>query len=443
MTVKKWLVAALGAGLCSSAAPILAQETAPEEAPVEAEAVEEDPLVQGKALLKKRKWAEADAAFRKALEADSTSVEAYQGLGRSLIKRKSWDDAIVVYEAALEAVPDWNKALYHLGYLHRKKGDFTKAIAFYERYRDKEPDNPDAYYGLAESLRKNKQAAKALEAYQVYIDKEKRAGEAKWVKRAKGHAADLEKQLSATTEKPKVEEQVAAEEVDESEAQGNLPELLSQGDRAFESDNLTRAEQFYRAASRKDTKSVDAHYKLGVVQALRGDLPGAVASWQQVLEVNPSMKAAKDNIAKARKKMSSQAEKGVDDPALSQDVEAQVKLVGRYVEEGRLSMAMRVLDTLTDKNPESFQVRVLRGQTLMRLGRLDEARTNLELALGMQPGQAQVLSSLGQLYLRVGEEKRALYFLQRFLERADPGARDSSLDATRRTVERLSQAQEP
>ena len=224
---------------------------------------------------------------------------------------------------------------------------------------------------------------------------------------------------------------------------GDGPALLKEADRAYAQDNLARAAQLYRAAAQKGARGVEPHYKLGVVLALRGDLPGAVAAWQKVLELDPSMKAAKDNIARARRKMSSLAEQGVDDPALSQDTSAQLSLATRYLDEGRLSMAMRVLDPLTDQNPEDVKVRLLRGQALLLLGRLDEARLNLELALGLDPGDAQVLATLGQLYLRLDDDKRALYFLRRYLDRADPEGKDSALDDTRRTVARLEGRQEP
>jgi tetratricopeptide (TPR) repeat protein len=313
-------------------------------------------------------------------------------------------------------------------------------VDFYTRYLERDPENPDAYYGLGESYRKDAQPRKAVEAFKAYIAKEKRPGEQKWVDRARQVVKAMEEELGQGGAVAEAEGDEVAAPVPE----GDAASLLAKADRAYTEKNLKRAAQLYRAASRKDSEGVEALYKLGVVQALQGDLPGAVASWQRVLDRDPSMKLAKDNITRARAKLDAQAEKGVDDPAWGQGLEAEVKLVRRYLEENRLPMAMRVLDSLTDKHPEDAQVRLLRGEALMRMGRFEEARGHLELALGTSPGDAEVIGALGRLYLRLDQQPRALYFLRLYLERVDPQGQDPALEPTRRTVARLAaDAQEP
>lgn len=449
----RWLKPAILLGLLLASAPAQAQDDeVVEEADVAEEGQDEAPsgdadvdalIKQGAQQLKKGQWEEAIATFQAALEKAPASKAAYQGLGRALIKRKDWDGAISAYQAGFEKLPDWDEALYRLGYIYRKKGDYGQAITFYTRYLERDPENPDAYFGLGESYRKDAQPRKAVEAFKAYISKEKRPGEQKWVERARQVVKALEEELgdegAAVAEVEGQEPEVAAPI-----PEGDAASLLAKADRAYGEKNLKRAAQLYRAASQKDGQGVEALYKLGVVQALLGDLPGAVASWQRVLERDPSMKLAQENITRARAKLDAQAQKGVDDPAWGRGLEEEIKLVRRYLEENRLPMAMRVLDPLTDKHPEDAQVRLLRGQALMRMGRFEEARGNLELALGANPGDAEVTGALGQVYLRLDQQERALYFLRLYLERVDPQATNPSLEPTRRTVARLAgDAQEP
>lgn len=425
----RWLTAALAAGALWGAAPLLAQEGEG----LSAEAL----LAQAREQLKQNDPEEAARTFRAAATRDPKAQDAWDGLGKALIKLQRWEDAIAAYEDAHAALPDWEEPLYRLGYLHRKKADYARAIDYYKQYIEKNQDNPDAYFGLGESYRKRDQPREAIAAFEIYVQKETRPAEKKWVERAREMIKALEGQVGEG------EEAVAEAPAQADEApSGDASALLAKGDLAYQEQNLKRAAQLYQAAARKD-QGVEALYKLGVVQALLGDLPGAAASWQAVLERDPSMALAKDRLARARQKMKVQAEQGVDDPALAQDLEARLTLAQRYLDEGRLPMAMRVLDPLTDQNPEEARVRLLRGRALMQLGRFEEARQSLELSLGADPADPKVMDALGQVYLRLDDESRALYYLRLYLQRADPEGRDPALEPTRRTVARLSGADAP
>jgi tetratricopeptide (TPR) repeat protein len=417
----KWYSAWAFALVFALSVPAAAQETSVAEM-----------VTSGKTALKAKNWVKAEATFREALSRDGTSQDAWRGLGKAQVGRKQWDAAIETYNKGLVAIPDWHRALYQLGYVYRKKADYGRAIEYYEKYIAVAPDNPDGYFGLGQSHRKNGDDGKALVAFRSYVEKEKRPAEQKWVDRAKEIISSLEETAS---DEP--EEEVAAAEDETPIVDGDLGSLVERADLAYQENNLPLASRLYRGAAKLDETGFEAHYKLGVVLALRGDLAGAIRAWETVVAREPEMERARTNMERARKKLASQRDKGVDDAALHGSLEEQLELAGRYLDEGRNVMALRVLDPLADEHPEDGRVRLARGKALALAGRYDEARTDLELSLAGRPGDPAVLDALGRLYLRTGDGGRARYFLQRYLERVDPARRQRDLDPTREIVAKL------
>ena len=418
-------------------------------------------ITKGQEHLKNKAWDQAAATFSEALLQDPGSSPALQGLAKARTKQEKWDEAIAAVKGALDADPSWDEGLYQLGFLYRKKSKFADSIKFYKQYIEKAPDNPDAYFGLGQAYQKSDQPKKALETFRVYIEKETRPGEEKWVARAKEMIASLEQQVGegeeavaaveaeeGAEEVPKKKAPKPAEEEEEAAPSESLPpggpvEWLRLGDLAAKEENWARAGQLYQAATQKDAKRADAPYKLGVARAIQGDLPGAIEAWEEAEARDPKLALAKDNISKAKKKLETQTQKGVDDPALLQGTDAQVELAGRYLQEGRVPMALRVLEPLADREPEHGKVRYLKGRALLELGRLDEAQSELELALGRIPGEPQVWGALGWVHLRQGEQERAQYFLERYLERAQDTASPEELEAARQTVVKLKGGGQP
>ncbi len=401
--------------------PAAAQETSVDEI-----------VSSGTAALKSKNWIKAEASFREALSRDPKNRDAWVGLGKAQVGRKNWDAAIETYTKGREALPDWHRSLYQLGYIYRKKAEYDRAIEFYGKYIEVAPDDPDGYFGLGQSHRKNGEDAKALGAFRSYIEREKRPSEQKWVARAKEIVASLE---GTAGDEP--EEEVAAAQDEAPIVDGDLGSLVERADIAYQENNLPLASRLYRGAAQLDEDGIEAHYKLGVVLALRGDLSGAVRAWEVVVERDPGMEQAATNLSRARRKLASQRDKGVDDAALHGTLEEQLDLAARYLAEARPVMALRVLDPLADEHPEDSRVRLLRGRALASAGRYDEARTDLELSLAGRPGDADVLHALGRLYLRTGDGDRAHYFLERFLARVDPAHRNRDLDPTREIVKKL------
>lgn len=418
-----------------SAAPGLAQGeddvddgSAPKAAPAEAEVSVAKLITRGNASLKAKEYEQAAELFRQALAKAPGNVNAHKGLGRALERQRRWAEAAEVYQKSIKAAPQWKRALYRLGFVYRKLGQYDEAVKYYGQYIDEKPDDPDGYYGLGQAHVKGGNNAQAVSTLKRYVEKETRPSEKKYVARAKELIASLEAEPDL----------MAGSGDDGAETpKGDPVALMASGDRAFAEQNMGEAARYYRGAARQMSEGVEAHYKLGVVLAIRGDLPGAISAWEVVLSRDPSMTAASDNIARARRKLQMQADKGIDDPRLEQDLDAQLELAQGYLQTQRHAMALRVLDPLINEHPTDGRVRVMRGRSLMALGRYEEARRDLELALAATPGEPDVLLALGRAYQVLDKGAQAAYFLRRYLERVDPAGRDSSLAELRATVEAL------
>lgn len=91
----------------------------------------------------------AERAYRAAVEADPTHVEAHLNLGRLLHARGDVDTALDHYAAAVHLDPEDPTAWFNLGVAYEDTGKSREAIAGYERALAVEPAFADAHYNLA------------------------------------------------------------------------------------------------------------------------------------------------------------------------------------------------------------------------------------------------------------------------------------------------------
>ena len=93
--------------------------------------------------------AEAEAAYRRAIEADPALGSAWTNLGNLLHRRGDSAGARSCYERAVDLDPDHPEARYNLANVLDESGDAEMAIAEYERTLRVAPDFADAHYNLA------------------------------------------------------------------------------------------------------------------------------------------------------------------------------------------------------------------------------------------------------------------------------------------------------
>jgi tetratricopeptide (TPR) repeat protein len=138
------------------------------------------------------------------------------------------------------------------------------------------------------------------------------------------------------------------------------------------------ARGLWRDTVAKCPANVRARNNLGNALYREGQIPAAVAQYEQARQLQPS------------------------------SAEAHLNLANALVTLGRPAEALAEADAALRLRPDSADARVLRGNALTRLGRSAEAMQQYEAALQIQPDAADAQISLGFLLAQAGRMEEAI-----------------------------------
>lgn len=130
---------------------------------------------------------------------------------------------------------------------------------------------------------------------------------------------------------------------------------------------------------------------LGEALEFKGDLPAAIASYQQALEIKPDL------------------------------LDAQVRLGAAYGKTGDLLKAIECFDKALLIHPDSVSARFNLGRALLYQGKFSEAAENIEFAFKMDPDLAGVRLVLSDALVKNGSPEKAIPLLTEELAR-DPNS---------------------
>ena len=151
--------AALVLGLCF--ASLYPRAQAPADVP--AAAIEQNNV--GVGYMNQYLYAEAAAAFRKALAASPRFNLARVNLGIALLYKQDYDEALLTLQDALTQASNSPYAHYTLGLLYKNKGESEKAVEHFSRVTQIDPRDAASFYHLGvlkARLRQNGEAETAL-----------------------------------------------------------------------------------------------------------------------------------------------------------------------------------------------------------------------------------------------------------------------------------------
>jgi Flp pilus assembly protein TadD len=130
----------------------------------------------------------------------------------------------------------------------------------------------------------------------------------------------------------------------------------------YTASKVSEAEQQFRKALAMDPKYTDARFNLASVEAEGGDLASSVKDFKQVLVERPDYPKAQDHLGDVLFAWGDQLAKSGDNQ--------------QAVEQYRQALAYR---------PKDVELLTSLGAALARLGRMDEARAQLESAVRIDP----------------------------------------------------------
>jgi protein O-GlcNAc transferase len=124
--------------------------------------------------------ARAAELIQRALAAHPGNAHARFNLGRVRQNQGNVNDAIEQYLQVLELDPAYAPAAYNLGVLCRQQGRRREALTFFAQAAELDPVVPEAHYGLGHALREEDRLEEARASFQRAVELRPAYAEARW-----------------------------------------------------------------------------------------------------------------------------------------------------------------------------------------------------------------------------------------------------------------------
>lgn len=365
-------------------------------------------IKRGEALAAQAGLAEAEVAYRAAIEAiESSDVGpagdsylAYTGLARVLLRQGRGDEALEVAQAILDLRPDAYPVHILIGDLYRARGQRTQTLAAYQQAVRLAPATPLANSRLGDALLESGQLVEAQTAYEAAL-----AADARYVDGLVGLAKVLNRSAQAQPESAQTQWQQALtllQRALELNSQ-SVAAYLTLGDVHRALGQPVEAAQAYQTVLSLEPDHPTALQSLGQTLLAAGNVEEAVASYQAAVAVAP------DAEARARRLLT---------------LAAALRGLKRYDE------AEQVYQEILQADPANTTARTTLGDLYAQLERLPEAIDQYGQAVRSNPDDLQAAAQLGKAYLRVGQISQAATIAQELVQR-HPDAAQSHILAAR------------
>lgn len=354
----------------------------------------------GITLLQQGRNAEAEQAFRRALEQDPSFGPARLNVARALMAAGRMDEALAELEAARKADPDLPEVDNLIGNVLLEREDIGRAEATFRRALERDSGNPHLWNSLGITLARQGRSEEALAAYrrveQIDADYAEAINNAGLVLREQGRLeeaiAEFRRAIAADPDFPGSWNNLGLVEQD----RGNLDAALEAYDRGLEADPenaviwnsrgsallaMERREEAKRAFEQAidlDPTYASAHNNLGAVLGLLGDVEGEFEEYLKAIDQKPDYADARLNLS--------------------------LNLIRR----GLLREADRSLRQALEIEPAHARARLELGILLVRQGKEEEGRAELEKARSSNPRWTAPRNALARLHLARGRPGDAL-----------------------------------
>jgi tetratricopeptide (TPR) repeat protein len=116
--------------------------------------------------IERNKYDAAIEDCNKAIELDSTFVDAYYYIGLANNEKQEYDTAITIFKKSIDLNQNYAKSWNHMGFSYEKLKQFDKAINSYQKAVEIDPNYALAHYNLANAYKLENQLDKAIKFYE-------------------------------------------------------------------------------------------------------------------------------------------------------------------------------------------------------------------------------------------------------------------------------------
>lgn len=374
-------------------------------------------MALGRAYMLKEMFREAIGEFQEVLrltqeDVQEAQAQAYEMLGEVFVRQGRPPAATVTWfdRAAL---------------LYIQKGMLQDACRAYERIVQADPTHKDAYNSLGELYTKLNVREKAVSAYRVLADMYEKEGTAlDKVIQLYEQIIGLEPNNRPVGEKLiGIYSSIVQRSPNNVSIRGRLvehlvrqqrhaelpPHYLAMAQYQVERGMTDEAVKALRRLLEIESQNVEAREMLGDLYLRREMKNEALDEFQQVIKIHRSQ--GNDQAAlELQQKMIQIFPEAVD---------LQYQVAVGLKDKGEFAGALQELDRLVAQRPDDLRALIYRNECLLALERQQDAVSNSERILKLDPNQVEIRRSLISSYLQLGQAQPAAQHL-RLLAQDDP-----------------------
>jgi tetratricopeptide (TPR) repeat protein len=327
---------------------------------------------------------ESEASFRKAIEVAKPEElpDAYGALANFYYRRERYDDIIALLQDGIQKHPESVELIYLLARFHSSQGDENKARELIEQATKAKPNDPKPFLILASYRARLNDSEGALAAAEQALavapdDESSRLRKSELLVEI-GFKDNDPAKIEAGR---KIIDEILAKEP------SNPGALFIQAKVDLASKKPDEAITAIRSAINSKPNWAEAYFVLGTALASKADYQAARNELARALEIDANLYQAQQVLAKVHQALG--------------EHEYAVEAGRRYLQQ----------------QPGNLEMRLLVAQSLVQLGKLPEAKRELDQIDESRRG-AEVNYALGRIYLGLGQDKEA----RKYLEIADTAA---------------------
>jgi tetratricopeptide (TPR) repeat protein len=326
----------------------------------------------GRFYVSSKRLDDAEAAFRTAVELDDGKrTQGYLNLAVLYLEQRRIDDAIEILKQGVDVSEGGTELSYNLARIYAGQGEQDKARELLVQGTLDDPGNPRVHLILSEYLGSQGDLEAALLAAEAAgkADPESRQAQMRKAELLVDMGFREKEQDKIVAASNLVNEVLAKAPTDADALLVRSKIEMAEGRPAASVESL-------QAAIQTRPNWPDAHFLLGSALALVGDTNGSRMELARALELDGRMLKARALLAQVH------AELGEHEYA---------------VEQGRAYLQV---------NPDDTATRILVAQSLVRLGKLDDADTELQ-KMPEEGRSAEALYAIGRIQMARGDVKSA------------------------------------